>query len=80
MNVVDVPAALRLPDAVGRAPKVHASDLGDQGLLEEVEVLEGEAGAEGDAVERVLGHVARHAGHLGEQLVDVPQRAIPRRT
>ena len=31
-------------------------------------------GAEGDAVERVLGDVAGHAGDLGQQLVDVAQQ------
>src|SRR5450759_2913731 len=51
----------------------------DQRLLEEVVVLEHFAGTERDAVERVLGDVARNAGDLGEQLVDVAeQRAAAR--
>src|SRR5436190_1035900 len=49
------------------------SDLLDQRLLEEVEVLQREAGAQGDAAQRVLGDVARDAGDLGQQLVHVAQ-------
>src|SRR4051812_36301292 len=51
-----------------------SSDLGDQRLLEEVEVLQRQARAEGDAVQRVLGDVARHPGHLGEQPIDVAEQ------
>src|SRR5688572_18773464 len=56
-------------------PSATGLDLRDQGLLEEVEVLEGQAGAEGYAVERVLGDVARDAGDLGQQLVGVAEEA-----
>src|SRR5438874_4053988 len=47
------------------------SDRLDQAFLEEVEVLEREARPQGDAVEGVLGDVARDAGDLGEELVDI---------
>ena len=56
------------------------SDALDERLLEEVEVLERETRAERDAVERVLGDVARDAGDLGQQLVDVAQQRRRRRT
>src|SRR3990172_7007961 len=46
----------------------------DERLLEEAVVLERLAGPQGHAVERVLGDVAWDAGHLGQQLVDVPQQ------
>ena len=48
------------------SPQTKGSDLRDERLLEEVEVLQGEAGAEGDAVQRVLGDMAGDAGHLGQ--------------
>src|SRR3954469_10413230 len=47
------------------------SNVLDERLLEEVEVLQRKAGPERNAVERVLRNVTRHAGDLGEQLVDV---------
>src|SRR5207249_2301475 len=56
-----------------RSP-VIGLDLGDERLLEEVEVLEREAGPDRDAVERVLRDVARNAGHLGQELVDVAEQ------
>src|SRR5207245_6241139 len=45
----------------------------DEASAEEVEVLEREARALGDAIERVLGHVAGDAGNLREELVHVAQ-------
>src|ERR1035437_4599172 len=56
------------------SPKATASDLLAKVLLEELEVLQGDAGPKSDTVHRVVGDVARHAGHLGEQLVDVPEQ------
>src|SRR5215213_7617365 len=65
------------PASVGERPPrgegPTSLNLRNERLLEEVEVLEGEARAQRDAVQRVLGDVARDAGDLGEQLVDVPQ-------
>src|SRR5664279_1821436 len=49
------------------------SDLLDQRLLEEVEVLQGEARPERDTVERVLGDVAGDARDLREETVDVAE-------
>src|SRR5947207_1024831 len=45
----------------------------DQALLEKVEVLEREPGAQRDAIERVLRNVAGHSGDLGQELVDVAE-------
>src|SRR5439155_20989451 len=45
----------------------------DEASAEEVEVLERQTRALGDAVERVLGHVARDPGDLRQELVHVPQ-------
>src|SRR5205823_59427 len=50
------------------------SDRSDKGLSEEIEMLEGESGTQRDAIQRVLRHVAGHAGHLRQQLVDVAQQ------
>src|SRR6267143_3632837 len=46
---------------------------GDEASAEEVEVLERQARALRDAVERVLGHIARDPGDLRQELVHVPQ-------
>ena len=73
-------SADRRTRAVAGAPRHPPSSVGPrqtcwtQRLLEEVEVLQRETGAEGHAVERVLGDVAGHAGDLGQQLVDVAQQ------
>src|SRR5437867_401546 len=66
------------------APRARASSLAmpaqDSGtplasigerLLEDVQVLESEAGAKRDAVQRSLGDVAGDAGYVGEQSVEV---------
>src|SRR4051812_28625604 len=50
------------------------SDLLDKRLTKEVEMLQCESCPKRDAVEGVLGHVARYAGDLGQQLVDVAQK------
>src|SRR5207249_6419477 len=51
------------------------SDGLDEALPEEVEVLQGEAGSERNAVEGVLGDMAGDAGDLRQELVDVPQES-----
>src|SRR5919201_1003186 len=63
-----------IPSTSTRAPTRASLMNADEASLEEVEVLEGEAGALRDAVERVLGHVARDAGDLGHELVHVAQQ------
>ena len=60
-------------DACGAGPEIHL-DLLDERLLEEVEVLEGQARAERNAVEGVLRDVAGNARDLRQELVDVAQQ------
>src|SRR5688572_14847841 len=68
-------AARRAPaDAAIVTASSSASRVADQALAEGPEVLERHPGADGDGVQRVLGHVARDAGHLGQQLVEVPEQ------
>ncbi len=55
-------------------PTRRRSDLLDERLPEEVEVLECQPGSQRDAVESVLGHVTGNARDLREQLVDVAQQ------
>src|SRR4029077_2491500 len=51
----------------------------DEASAEEVEMLERETGALGDAVQRVLGHIAGDAGDLRQELVHVAkERATAR--
>src|SRR5688572_13847393 len=58
------------PSTSTRADTTLLAD-GDEASAEEVDVLEREAGAFGDAIQRVLGDVTRDAGHLRQQLVHV---------
>jgi len=44
--------------------------LGGHGALDQLEVVEGDAGAHGDAFEGVVGHVAGDADLLGDQAVE----------
>jgi hypothetical protein len=44
-----------------------------QAIPDDVEVFERQASADGHAAQRVVGHVAGHAGHLGEQPVEVAE-------
>lgn len=39
-------------------------------IMQDIEVFEGHTRADGHAVGRLVGHVARHAGHIRQQVVD----------
>ncbi len=64
-----------LPATTAGHPAFHALTLvdGDEAPPEEVEVLERQAGALRDAVQRVLGDVAGHPRDLRHELVHVAQ-------
>ena len=68
--------AEHIQSAVGRhAKSLTAATLADrdEAPTEEVEMLERDARALRDAVQRVLRDVARNAGDLRQELVHVPQ-------
>src|SRR5690606_27294608 len=53
--------------------------LGREATLDDVEVVEGNPGADGDAFERVVGNVAGYARFLREEFVDVAQHSAAAR-
>src|SRR6188474_1254785 len=69
-----LPSAARSSLAEAAMVTLAASPLLDQALAVQVELLERHAGPDRHGVERVLGDVARDAGYLGQQLVEVSQQ------
>src|SRR5664280_3385218 len=58
-------------------PRRLVAWLGDEHLLQGLELLHALAGADGDRVQRVVGDVDRHAGFVAEPLIEPAEQGAP---